>query len=157
MTVYLPLINFVVLGLDIVIIAIFFFALYQAWQFRPKLRIFGRAPRKVLTLRDAVLKERWQEILRKIRPDSVSSMKLGIIEADKMADDVLKRMGFGGEHMADRLSQMNQADFSTVKRLWDAHRFRNNLVHSPDFEVRPEALDRALRSYEAFFREVGVL
>jgi len=48
-------------------------------------------------------------------------------------DDILKRMGLPGEHMADRLERIDTGDVKTLDALWAAHRARNNLVHSPGY------------------------
>ncbi len=149
--------NFIIIILDIVVVGAFIFVLSQALKFRQPFTLFTTPPKKTLTLRDAVLKERWQGIMAKANPQSIESLKVAVIEADKMVDDVLKRLGLGGQHMADRLAQMDQDEFSTLKRLWNAHRFRNNLVHTPDFEVNADRIQKILGDYGAFLKEVGVL
>lgn len=153
----LTIVNFILILLDILIVIGFFCAFYQALKFRPRFTLFTEPPRKMLTLRDAVIRERWQTLIRKTNPQSAESLKLGIIEADKIADDVLKRLGFTGQHMADRIAQLDEDEFSSVKRLWNAHRFRNNIVHTPDFPIIPEKAQRVIQDYQAFLKEVGVL
>lgn len=153
----LTIINFILILLDILVVVGFFYALSQALKFRPPFTLFTTPARKVLTLRDAILRERWQALLRKTNPQSTESLKIGIIEADKIADDVLKRLGFSGQHMADRIAQLDEDEFLSVKRLWNAHRFRNNIVHTPDFQLVPEKAQRVIQDYQAFLKEVGVL
>ena len=143
--------------LDVVVFFGFLFTLSKALKFRPHFTYFNWPSKKTLTLRDTVLKERWEAIAGKINLRSAESMKVAVIEADKMADDILKRLGLKGQHMADRLSQMDQDDYRTPKRLWNAHRFRNNLVHSPDFAFAPEKIQKVIEDYRAFFKEVGIL
>ena len=56
--------------------------------------------------------------------------KLAVIEADKLADTVLKKAGVKGESMAERLRQVEKiADRSVYQRMWEAHKVRNELVH----------------------------
>jgi hypothetical protein len=59
--------------------------------------------------------------------------------------------------MADRIQQMEQDEFKTVKRLWGAHRYRNNIVHTPNFQVRVDEVRKVLEDYRAFLHEVGVV
>lgn len=134
------------------------YCIVQALEYRPRFSLDMERPRKrAFTLRDDLLKKRWEGILARTNFDSVESMKLSIIEADKMVDDVLKRLGLSGQHMADRLEQMNDEDYQTLTGLWRAHRLRNNIVHTPGFEVSPAQVTRALEEYRAFLGELQVI
>ncbi len=152
-----PLITFALIVVDALVVFAFLFALHKAFQHRPHFTIFVKPSKKVLTLRDSILKERWRKITRNVDYGSAESMKLALIEADKMADDVLKRLGFSGHHMADRIQQMEQDEFKTVKRIWAAHRYRNNIVHTSNFQVRVDEVRKILEDYRAFLHEVGVI
>jgi len=66
-------------------------------------------------------------------------------------------MGLAGEHMADRLGQIKEAEVRTLDRLWRAHRVRNDLVHSPGFSLSLFDAKRVIDDYEAFLKEVKVL
>ncbi|MBI4094993.1 MAG: hypothetical protein HY435_02250 [Candidatus Liptonbacteria bacterium] len=148
----------VLIAIDAIVLFAFFYSLSRALKFRPHFTMFTKPPTKTLTLRDAVLKERWQGIVARVTGSrSMDTMKLAVIDADKICDDVLRRLGLGGQHMADRISQLDQEEFSSVKRLWDAHRFRNNLVHTPGYPVSREQAQRTIEDYQAFLKEVGIL
>ena len=47
----------------------------------------------------------WQEIERRLAAGDESNLKLAIIEADKILDEILKMSGLKGDTMADRLKQ----------------------------------------------------
>jgi len=144
--------------LDIILLVAFFFVFIQAWKFRPELAPYKVRQKKAFTVRDAVFKERWDFIMKKVAgAGSVDALKLGIIEADKLADDALKKLGLHGEHMADRLEHLSIEQVRTLDRLWRAHRLRNDLVHTPDFNLTPEIAARTLEDYRAFLKEIGVL
>jgi len=56
--------------------------------------------------------------------------KLAVIEADKLADMILKKAGVKGESMAERLRGVEKLiDRSVYQRMWEAHKVRNELVH----------------------------
>lgn len=134
------------------------FAIFKGLPFRPKLAPHtGGAVKRTFTLRDALVKERWAEITKKASAGSPDLLKLALIEADKLADDALKRMGLEGEHMADRLQQVRPEELRSLNALWAAHRLRNEFVHTPGYHASPEEIRKALQGYEAFLREVKVL
>jgi hypothetical protein len=79
------------------------------------------------------------------------------VEADGVADEVLRRMGFAGQTFAERLGQIPPNRYSSLEKVWDAHRIRNNLVHTPDFNVPLTKSEEAVAAYEAFLKEVKAI
>ena len=133
------------------------YALLQAWHFHPKFELEREKAKKILTLRDALMKERWEAITKKFSLGTAESMRLAVIEADALVDTALKNMDIPGDHLADRLSNLDTEDLTTVNRLWRAHRLRNDLVHTPGFSLSSSDAELALNDYEAFLREIEVL
>ncbi|MFH1161940.1 MAG: hypothetical protein V1696_01560 [Candidatus Jorgensenbacteria bacterium] len=149
----------VFLFLDILVVVTFIVLLFFAARCRPK---FVRKPSRPkrpapLEAKREEVRERWQRILVKAASDPPQSYVLAIIEADKCVDDVLKDLGLKGEHMADRLEQLDHTDFKTFEKLWRAHRVRNDLVHTQDFSIDPTDAKEVLEIYEAFLKELGML
>jgi len=103
------------------------------------------------------LEARWKVIRQKVSPASPRSYVLAIIEADTFVDTLLKRLGFQGEHMADRLEELEDEDLETLDRLKRAHRIRNHLVHTPDFILSSDDAEDVLLVYEKFLEEIGAL
>jgi len=122
------------------------------------LRLPGRSPTTTRTLRTVgVIELQIQDVLKRIGTGTQEGLRLAIIEADKLADDALKRMGFAGEHMADRLDKISDDDLRSLDKLWRAHRIRNNVVHTPGFELSPASSRQVIEEYQAFFTEIGLL
>ncbi len=133
------------------------YAMWRGWPYRAKFRLESTGAKKVLTLRDAMLKERWELIIRKFSLGTPESMRLAVIEADALVDLVLKGMEIQGEHLADRLSNLEAEDMESMSRIWRAHRMRNDLVHTPGFTLAAQDAKMALDDYEAFLKELEVL
>lgn len=142
---------------DVIIAVALVGVFIAALKFRPNLRPSHIIHKKIFTLKDAVFKEQWAKIKTRVQTGSPDALRVAIIEADKFTDDVLKRMGLQGEHMADRLEKIPSQDIRSMDRLWNAHRLRNNLVHTPGFQVSAAEAKKALEDYEAFLKEVKVL
>jgi len=150
------------IGVDVILVCAIIYTVIHAWEFHPNLSPrapaageHGHAP--VLTLRNVILKGRWNKIIKTIQANSPEALKVAIIEADKLVDDALKQLGFEGETMADRLNTVSVDDVKSLERLWRAHRVRNNLVHTPGFEVSPEITKDVLSNYETFLKEIKLL
>lgn len=147
------IIVFIDFVLAIGLIAVFLVSL----KYRPNLKPRRGVAKKTFTLRDALLKERWQNVLRKASAGSADALKVAIIDADKIVDDSLKQLGFQGEHMADRLEKILPHEIRSLDRVWQAHRVRNNLVHTPDFVISVHEARKTLDDYQAFLKEVKLL
>ena len=149
----------VFLFLDILVVATFTVMFFFAVRHRPKFVRKPSRPKRPAPLEtkwEAVW-ARWQRILAKAAANPPQSYVIAIIEADKCVDDVLKDLGLSGEHMADRLEQLDASDFKTFEKLWRAHRVRNELVHTPDFGIDPADAKEVLEIYEAFLKELEML
>lgn len=143
--------------LDVLLLGLLVFSIQRGLRFRPRLRPSRVSSKTPFTLRDALLRERWNLLLKKTATGAPDALKIAVIDADKLVDDVLQQLGFQGEHMADRLEQFKPGELRSFERVSRAHRIRNQLVHSPGFTLTPEEAKRTLLDYQAFLREVGVL
>jgi hypothetical protein len=145
-------------------VALFFLAIFAAvelFSYRPK---FSPDPvRQALRHKTPGLspqetaKIAWQNIRAKAEQGTNESLRVAVIEADGFVDSVLKKRGLEGETFADRLQKLNRREYATLDRVWDAHRVRNDIVHTPDFEASPDTVRIALDNYEAFLRELGAI
>jgi hypothetical protein len=82
--------------------------------------------------------------------------RLGIIEADKLVDTVLKKAGIKGETLGERLRNSQKLVSRDVySNMWEAHKVRNQIVHDHDFEAN--SVDHALVIWrmKKFLIEVG--
>lgn len=143
--------------LDIALLWVFLYSMREGLKYRPPMKPEGKRKKQILTLRNVVIEDRWRLIVKKFDTASPDTMRIAIIEADALADEVLKQMGMPGEHMADRLENLSSEDLPSLDRLWRAHKIRNNLVHSPGFEISGNEAQRTIEDYTAFLKEVGII
>ena len=149
--------------LDILLAVGFIYALVRAWHYHPNFGGHGHDgktgehAKRVPTMRDIVLRERWRSIEAKFALGTPESTRLAIIEADALVDTALKGMQIPGEHLADRLANIDQSDVKSMNRIWRAHRLRNDLVHTPGFAVSSPDAQRTMDDYEAFLKEMEVI
>lgn len=144
---------------DIALVIGFVYAFNKAWKFHPKYEIEeGQtvAARRE-TMHDIVMKERWHAIMTKFATGTPEAARLSIIEADALVDTALKGMQIEGEHLADRLSNLETDEIESMPRIWRAHRLRNDLVHTPGFSVTQADAERTMDDYQAFLKEIEVI
>lgn len=154
------LIRYSVLILDAVLILGIFFIFLKIYPLLYKMRLYdwptirsaGQKMRK-----DKKFVRQWQKIKDKLTNPTPENLKIAVIEADAMVDTFLKKSGYTGEHMADRLSHIASSEVRSIKGVWDAHLLRNSLVHVPGSNVSTAVSKAAVNAFENFLKELGAI
>lgn len=154
----------IVMLLDLVLVGIMIYSLNKLWKYRPdfvydprKWQRYLKTKKKKVELNTPIVSSAWSKVQNKVKENTADSMRLAVIEADGILDEVLKRMGLGGETLADRLGNVKAGQYHSLDKVWDAHRLRNNLVHTPDFQVSIPKAEEAIAAYESFLKEAKAL
>lgn len=103
------------------------------------------------------MRKSWDKILRRIETGEESEYKLAIIEADDLVDSILKRMGYAGENLGDRLSRLSSAILPNIQELQRAHQIRNTIVHDPYYSLVLDEARKTLEVYEQAMRDLQAL
>lgn len=98
----------------------------------------------------------WEELSQLAKVGGAPGRKLAMIEADKLVDTVLRKVGFPGETMAERL-KVAEYQHPAIKNMWTAHRWRNQLVHEAHFTLTERQTLEALKAFEAVLRSFKAL
>lgn len=103
------------------------------------------------------LEKQWQKIKLRLETAAESEYKLAIIEADSMLDDILKRMGIGGESLGERFEKINTVTLPNLSEAQEAHKIRNNIVHDPDYRLSLDEAKKTLAIYEKSLSDLQAL
>lgn len=153
---YLPLIKTVSIILSVLFIAGTIFSAVRT----------GWLALRVDRVRDVILKSNmpkkrsikvWQTVQRHFYAGDDNSLKLALLEADKVLDEALRVAGFRGENLGDRLKNLDESKLPNLQEVWEAHKLRNRLVHETDFKLNRDMAEKALGIYEKTFRDLGLL
>ena len=139
-----------VMGLiGLVIVALF---LRAAWRWLKRLFL---APR-LEGLDRAGIQARWGEIERQAAADSEMSLKIAVMEADKLLDHALKAMAMPGTTLGERLKYAAYR-YPKIRNVWGAHRLRNQLAHESSFYLEPSMARRAIRDFKDALQLLNLL
>lgn len=100
------------------------------------------------------LNKSWQKILARLNKSDEANLRLALIEADNLFDDLLKQMRLPGESMADRLKYIDSSQVSNIDEIWRAHKLRNVLVHNHEYQVTRNEIDFGIKAYEKALKEL---
>ncbi len=101
---------------------------------------------------------RFADMQNHISSDNPNDWKLAIIEADIILDEALKRQGYAGNSLGERLRSVSPMSMKTLDDAWEAHKVRNDIAHSGvDFVLTQKLARETIVRYERVFTEMGLL
>ena len=101
--------------------------------------------------------DKFAELQTHLDSENPNDWKLAIIEADIILDDTLKRQGYAGPTLADRLKSISPESLHSIRDAWDAHMIRNKIAHAgADFVLTQKIARETIMRYERVFKELGV-
>lgn len=98
----------------------------------------------------------WNKIKKRLEGATEADYKLALIEADGMLDDVLKKLGYKGESLGDRLRVTTTEVISNLDDVWKAHNVRSCIVRDPNYQLTLEETKKVLAIYEKAFKDLDV-
>ncbi len=102
--------------------------------------------------------DRLKDIETHIASDHPNDWKLAIIEADIMLDETLKKAGYAGVSLGERLKSIAPSQLKSLDAAWQAHKVRNQVAHGgADFVLTRRLADETIKQYRQVFSELGVL
>ena len=114
---------------------------------------FGKKlPRR--SLNQQYFQNKWLELLARVK--TPEGMILAIIDADKLLDEALRKKGFSGKTMGERLVAA-QRSLSDNDAVWYAHKLRNRIVHEPDVKLKKNEAQNALGGFKKGLHDLGAL
>lgn len=99
--------------------------------------------------------DRWDTIQKTFQNTPTKWMEV-IIESDKLVDKALQDRGYAGKTMGERMVSANRI-FKDPDMVWNAHKFRNRVVHETDVRVKKSQVSYALRGYRKALKDLEVI
>lgn len=100
------------------------------------------------------IEKRWEKIEKKLKSNNESQFKVAVIEADGLADEILKKIGYAGRNMKERMERIHPGQIDNYEDVKRAHEIRNRVVYEKDFELDLETAKNTLKTYEDLLRNL---
>ena len=98
--------------------------------------------------------KRWERVLRHLESSHESDWRLAILEADVLLSELVDTMGYHGDSLGEKLKAIEQSDFTTLPKAWEAHGVRNRIAHEgAAFALTEREAKRVIALYEEVFSE----
>ncbi|MBI4079917.1 hypothetical protein HY414_01665 [Candidatus Kaiserbacteria bacterium] len=147
--------SFITMVGSIPFLALVLYCWTRIFQIRRKeYRTFRAAQRTVVAQDIPRTQLRWNRVLDQTNSSSPESWRLAILEADIMLNELLDVQGYKGETMADKMKQVDRANFNAIDDAWEAHKIRNRVAHEGTAaELSHHEVRRVVALYERVFKE----
>ena len=99
----------------------------------------------------------WQRIQKMVDTGLEPEAKLAIIEADGILNEALKRMGYKGETLGERLDKATADVLPNLEEVLKIHGVRSNIIHDPSYSLDIAEAKMALEVYRQALIELNVL
>ena len=99
----------------------------------------------------------WNKIKARLDAGLEAEYKLAVLEADSMMDDVLKRMGFFGANLGERLDKLTSVSLPNLDEARLAHQTRDNIVHDPDYRLSLDEAKKTIAIFEESLTDLQAL
>jgi hypothetical protein len=111
-------------------------------------------PLSVVPEEQIIKNSRWDRVLDHLASDNPNDWRLAVLEADIILDDIVETMYLPGDTLGERLRAVENSDFLTIDKAWEAHKVRNKLAHEgSDFILTQREAKRIISLYEEVFKE----
>ena len=101
--------------------------------------------------------DRLNDVLTHSSSLNPNDWKLAIIEADIILDEGLKKAGYVGNSLGERLRGISRQQMQSLDDAWEAHKVRNKVAHGgADFVLTKRLVDDTMKQYRRVFAELGL-
>lgn len=129
--------------------------------FLSKVRRVRQAETRVFNIKkvpEEIRARRWEAVISHLNSENQADWKLAIMEADNIYDDLFSKMGYPGKGLGEKLKYVEVSGFKALNDVWEAHKFRNRMVHeAATHQIDQEEARRMIGLFENGLKELGYL
>lgn len=102
------------------------------------------------------IRKAWSDVEDLMGRNDEMSARLAVMHADAVLDKALQARHFPGDRFATRL-QFAQRKYTGLRKVWWAHKLRNDLAHEPDRVMKMGEARKAIAAFKTALKELGAL
>lgn len=110
--------------------------------------IFKRSRKKLSPKLIEEIQTEWKKLIREDSP------RQAIMDADKLLDHALTKMGYTGS-LGAKLKKTPKL-FGNINDVWAAHKVRNNIAHKINYEVTEVIYKKTMLQFKQAFKDLNI-
>lgn len=99
----------------------------------------------------------WKQIQKRLKTKKESQLKLAVLEADQILNEILRMAGYQGKNLDERLSQITPAELCNIEEIKQAHKLKNRIVSEADFIIASNEAEIIIDIYKKAFQELNLI
>jgi hypothetical protein len=99
----------------------------------------------------------WKRIQQRLKTGKTEQLKLAILEADKILDEILKMAGYRGKNLEERLSFITVAQLSNIEEIKRAHKLKERIISEPDLTITFDEARAIIDIYKKALQELNLI
>jgi hypothetical protein len=100
---------------------------------------------------------RWERIRNRLDEKSLASAKLALIEADKILDEVLGKLGYAGSDTVEKVSNIKTSQLVGIEGLREVQTLHRRIIDDHAHETDIEELRAAVLVYERVLKGLEII
>jgi hypothetical protein len=101
--------------------------------------------------------KKWAKITKRLKKAKEAELKLAVIEADDLLNEVLEKMGHAGETLSEKLKLLDKSILSNLEEILQVHQIRSHIAHDPTYELTLDSAKKILEVYKKALLELQAL
>ncbi|MBI3335703.1 MAG: hypothetical protein HY001_04350 [Candidatus Portnoybacteria bacterium] len=101
--------------------------------------------------------ERWEPVRQAIKSIDLHELRVRVIDADTLVEELLRLQGIEGDTMASLIAEAGFRGIVGTEALSRFHRLRNRIVHESAFTPSTQELQQSLKMLDGVLVRWGVL
>ncbi len=94
------------------------------------------------------IQKQWKKIKQNFEKNDIVYWKVALLEAEKLIDDILVKMGLGPGTMEERLSRATTDDIPNLQDLKKARSLCQDIAKDPDYRLNKEDAENTFGIFE---------
>jgi hypothetical protein len=99
----------------------------------------------------------WTQIQRRLKAGDPKNLRMAILEADRILEELLKIAGYPGRTLDEQLAKIIPNQIPAIEQLRLVHKLRNRIIAEPDFSPDIKEAEEAIKVYKIVFQDLGLL
>ncbi len=109
-------------------------------------------------LKKEMITKKWKKIRNNLEKSKFESQwKVSLIESLNIFDENLKKMGYPGENLRERLEKLNKEEVSNLDEVLQAQKICQDIIRDPDYRLTKEKAQEILETFEKAFKDLELL
>lgn len=129
------------------------FKVMSALNFAKKSTINNVQYAEIMRYRE-VMRKKWDKLLERIKFGNERDLRLAIVEADNLIDEILIQHNHPGKDMGERLKSIHPNEIENINDLWEAHKIRNRIAHESDFHISAGEARKVIEIYHKTLKDL---